>query len=429
MRYLKIKSKGCIQVEAFTLLGASTKKGDSSKIGFFGSGAKYSLAALMKNNIPFKVFSGEDEIKFTTKDSNFRNQSFKVIQVNGVDTSLTTSMGGNDWDDSFSYIREIYSNALDEDEDAVLEVTEKTTGELGYTSYFIEYNSDVEKFYKNIFNYFCAKRPDVIFSNNHGSVYPNSDREERLFRKGILCHHNAKNKSAYTYNSPEFKINESRVLSDTWDAKYSIGQLWKRCNDPEVIKELLYTIQGGNTGLYEHTIIWGSHTRFSASWGEAVKELSFAGLEQVDLFDKDELEGRLQLPFEFLKQLRSQFSNMDILGVVSNQGEVYKEVENPSKMLQDKVIDAMGRLLNTDYNYRLESPKIKYVKFAKDTTLGMAEDNQILLSVKLDVYSVDEIAKIIIEENEHNKSGFDDKTREFQNHLFNLYYDELVKHV
>ncbi len=39
----------------------------------------------------------------------------------------------------------------------------------------------------------------------------------------------------------------------------------------------------------------------------------------------------------------------------------------------------------------------------------------------------DEIAKIIIEENEHNKTGFSDETRNFQNHFINLYYNELMK--
>ena len=48
------------------------------------------------------------------------------------------------------------------------------------------------------------------------------------------------------------------------------------------------------------------------------------------------------------------------------------------------------------------------------------------LSLKLDSYSVDEIAKIIIEENEHNITGFEDETRSFQNHLFSLYYDQLI---
>ena len=87
----------------------------------------------------------------------------------------------------------------------------------------------------------------------------------------------------------------------------------------------------------------------------------------------------------------------------------------------------MGKLYETEYKHRFDNPQIEYVKFSDENTLGLAENEKIYLSVKLDVYSVDEIAKIIIEENEHNLSGLGDETRAFQNHLFNLYYSELIK--
>ena len=56
-KFIKIESKGNIDPQAFVLLGASTKRDDESKIGFFGSGLKYSIAYLLRNNIEFKVFS------------------------------------------------------------------------------------------------------------------------------------------------------------------------------------------------------------------------------------------------------------------------------------------------------------------------------------------------------------------------------------
>ena len=55
MKYLKIVNKGEIYEKAFTLIGASTKRGDDSKIGFFGSGLKYAMAVLLRNEIHFKT--------------------------------------------------------------------------------------------------------------------------------------------------------------------------------------------------------------------------------------------------------------------------------------------------------------------------------------------------------------------------------------
>lgn len=54
MNYLKISNKGLLDVEALTLLGASSKRGDNTKIGMFGSGNKFSLAYLLRNNYNIK---------------------------------------------------------------------------------------------------------------------------------------------------------------------------------------------------------------------------------------------------------------------------------------------------------------------------------------------------------------------------------------
>ena len=70
MKYLKITNKNEVQIEAFTLVGASTKREDSSKIGMFGSGNKYALSYLVRNNYDLKIFSGRRE--FVIKTNNVR---------------------------------------------------------------------------------------------------------------------------------------------------------------------------------------------------------------------------------------------------------------------------------------------------------------------------------------------------------------------
>ena len=97
MKYLLIENKGEISPDALTLMGGTTKRNDSSKIGHFGSGNKYSIATLLKNNIPFYIFSGLDPITIKTQQVDFRGTTLEKIYVNGKETSLTTSMGP-DWE-------------------------------------------------------------------------------------------------------------------------------------------------------------------------------------------------------------------------------------------------------------------------------------------------------------------------------------------
>lgn len=96
-KWLLIENRGEMDVNALILMGGSTKRGDSTKIGHFGSGNKYSIALLMKKGIQFKIFSGKTEFVLTTEKVEFRDKSFDKILVNGKETSLTTDMGPQ-WD-------------------------------------------------------------------------------------------------------------------------------------------------------------------------------------------------------------------------------------------------------------------------------------------------------------------------------------------
>lgn len=425
-QYLEIKSFGEIDIQAFTLIGASTKKGDNSKIGMYGSGNKYSIATLLNQNIDFKVFSGEDEIVFTTKNQTFRDQDFKVILVNGVETSLTTTMGGNDWKNAFAPIREIYSNALDEDSDATLTKSSQFIAEKGYTKFYIELTEDVEHFYKNIHLYFCNTNPKVLYSSMNGSMFPNTDdNNTRVFRKGILSHFDTKNKALLHYNLDNIEINESRVVKYIWQIDYKLAILWKSCTNEELISTLLLRLNGSNNGFLEHKIEWSESEAFSENWYSVCSGKKFAPVEYLEMFSQEELRNTYQLPMKFLKPLKEQFPDLQVLGMTSKTDANFV-ITKPNQILIDKVIDAMSKLNSTRYKHRFDNPQIEYVKFFNQGTLGLADDNKIYLSTKLDSYSVDEIAKIIIEENEHNITGFEDETRSFQNHLFSLLYDQLI---
>jgi len=425
--FLKIQSKGEIETEAFTLIGASSKRNDATKIGYFGSGLKYSIAALLRNNIEFKIFQGEKEIEFGVSNKSFRGESYEAITVNGIETSMTTTMGGSDWDIPFAPFREIYSNAIDEDDSVELEQTKDVFGEQGTTTIFIESTTAMSDFYQNINEYFCNKNPNVLASNTWVSIYPKSTSGNlKLFRKGILCYE-LDEKALFSYNSGEFQINESRVLSSTYGAKLAVGRAWKLVTNKQLIRELLDGLQGGNAGYYEHEIAYSVYEEFSNEWHEVCKELKFVPAEAVMFCKPRQLEGRIVLPKALLVPLHRQFQDLDVLGLSEESSEAeYVIDDEPSQELLDKVIDALEVLRNTNYSHRLTNIDIVYANFIEKNVLGKAEDGKIILSTKLDCEDVPYIAKIIIEENEHNKSGFDDETRSFQNHLFKLYYSELT---
>ncbi|MCK5775377.1 MAG: hypothetical protein KAH25_04340, partial [Bacteroidales bacterium] len=169
MDFLRIQSIGEIEVGALTLLGASSKKDEDSAIGLFGSGAKYAIANLLRNGVQFKIFSGTREVVISTVRKTFRNKDFDVITVDGSETSLTTTMGGEEWNKPFPVFRELYSNALDEG-NADLRVMKTISGIEGTTSIFLEYTEDYAEFFTNFDEYFAYET--VELDTQQGDRWP-----------------------------------------------------------------------------------------------------------------------------------------------------------------------------------------------------------------------------------------------------------------
>lgn len=429
MQFLQIKSKGEMALEAISLIGASTKRGDPNSIGMFGSGLKYALASIMRQDIPFVIFSGEKEIRLSTKVVEFKGKQFNRIYINGTETSLTDSMGTEDWDGTFPFIREIYSNALDEDKDATIEMVDAPEIEEGYTIFCLEATPNITLLMSNFERYFLRPADAIEVINNRGEIHRKSDGI-RIFRKGILAHHDKETKSIFSYNLEDLDINESRVVKNIYQARNKIAEMLESMTNKRNIRVWINTLSGGNAGYFEHTCIlpdWYS-TYANPELVEVLLENKYYPIETKELYEEDEMKGRISLPLALLKRFVQYAPDIDILGLNSsndNEDDMYIECAPPERLF-DKVADAVSLLKRTNYKHRLEHD-IVYCKFIDSEILGKAENNKIMLSVKLDTYSVDEIAKIIIEEQEHLHSGFGDGTRNFQNHLFNLYFDELIR--
>lgn len=186
-------------------------------------------------------------------------------------------------------------------------------------------------------------------------------------------------------------------------------------------------MKGGNSGYFEHTLDFSWYQDFSKEWLEVCKGKKFIPAEMVMFAKESQLDDRIILPKALLLPLFRQFNELDILGLSEKNSDAhYIEDKNPSESLVNKVIEAISILNNTMYKHRLVNPIIVYANFCDNKTLGMADDGKIILSSKLESDDIAYIAKVIIEENEHNKSGLGDETRDFQNHLFKLYYDALI---
>jgi len=422
MKYLLIENKGEIDVNGLILMGGSTKRNNTNSIGFFGSGNKYAIATLINKGIGFKIFSGENEIKITTKDVSFRNNHFKQIFIDGKETSLTTDMGPL-WEEWFA-IREWVSNSIDEGGSNIVSNIETINAIKGYTRIYVEITGPIEDVINSWDNYFTFDRTDIHFEKNGNKILSNIDKEESmvLFRKGIRCHYAEGTKSLYHYDMIDFKINESRVIEDTWNANLLVTRFYNDITDVSIIKNVLKNAYKDDT--YENRLNWyyGINV-LSQAWKEAIGDHRIIVGDYGGHFQTEQNTYPCYVVCtDLAERIKSSFPGVIVYGLLDG-GEVcvMNKVDQTSR---HKFLLAECDKFFNECQYKIDYP-IEVVDFVnKSEQLGLAKDGTIYISNKLFNMGKREIAVTIMEENEHLKTNFKDCTRAFQQHWINLFISE-----
>ena len=116
------ENPGEIDVASISTFGVSVKESDNP-IGFFGTGLKYAIAILLRNNHKVTIHSGVDTHAFDTENVTVRGRSFDFVRLTTNEgqperIGFTTEVGKT-WEIWMAY-RELFCNARDENGDAFL---------------------------------------------------------------------------------------------------------------------------------------------------------------------------------------------------------------------------------------------------------------------------------------------------------------------
>lgn len=439
-KYILIQNDGEIEANSFELIGASTKRNQKGKIGFFGSGLKYSIAYMMRNNIDFKIFSGEMELRFSVVLEKLKDQEFERICINGKPTSYTTTMGPT-WTEDWFVFREIYCNALDENGCQVIKSTENINPVSGKTRIYIELTDKLRFISENwdkyfsfdreplfvapqIYTCFLAKKDSGYYSDQDVSVFEKTDGV--LYRRGIRVYANSH--LLYDYGVVEADINEDRTASQTSALPYMFASLIAGLHNENYVKSILRTGADDNpckeyNSLHSCTDV----TDFSKEWVKfseenllILKELSGRYVQEVTSTKKEVF----YLPATFARYLKKAVPDVIVLGFgksVGNSG--MNDIAKTPKM--DFLIKEVVKSLS-EMNYSVPYD-ISAAQFIDENILGWADikNERIYLSDQLFDKGRREIALVIMEETEHIKSRAEDCTRNFQNHIFSSWLTSL----
>lgn len=236
MNYLRISNSGLICAEDLTLIGSSTKREQTGKIGMFGSGWKYALAWLLRNECNPTIFAGKNKITVDTNVKLHRDNPIKVITVDGIETSLTTEMGPK-WS-GWMAIREILSNAIDEGGHNIsTNWSPNMEGVENETVIYLPMNGELAEVMMKYDKYFAFNRKEN-YNTKYGRVFVKKEpSEQNIYRRGIRCYDTTE-KSILDFDFNDIVINEDR-LCQSYSITSQIRNIIECADDTNLFKLLL----------------------------------------------------------------------------------------------------------------------------------------------------------------------------------------------
>jgi hypothetical protein len=317
-RYLMIENRGVCPVQSFTLLGASSTRGDAKNsnpylIGQFGSGSKHGIILCLRHKINPIVFLGNERLDFSERRQTINDgiSTTEIGQVvcNGQDLGFVVEYGRLDWDKIEYALREFVSNAIDRTirqaeyeypgmptatvqpwEHIVIKIVDNAEARPGFTRVFVPLTPAVWQFEKDLHKWFLHFREPKLLLEK---ILPKDDMNPRsltgskaacIYRRGVLVRQvDGERESLFDYNMNNLAVDESRKVNDstvTFEAGRAISGV--KANALQIV---LSTFANMNSGLYwEHTF-------------DTFTLMSGWEMEQQIATKKDEWQKAFQLAF------------------------------------------------------------------------------------------------------------------------------------
>jgi hypothetical protein len=138
MKKIQFVSPVIINPLSWSLVGVSAKPNSLNPICKYGTGLKYAIAICVRKGWPIKVVTKNNhtlkEYVFSSAKEDFRGNEHDIVTCNGEKLPFTTHYGSH-WE-NWTVIRELYSNAIDED--GYMRISENEDISNGSTLFSIE---------------------------------------------------------------------------------------------------------------------------------------------------------------------------------------------------------------------------------------------------------------------------------------------------
>ena len=217
MSTVYFSNPGHIDLDVIRTMGVSVK-GNKNPIGYFGTGLKFAIATLLRNEHEIVLHTNNRTIKFSTGKKTIRGAEFNMIYMDDEQLGFTTDLGKN-WEVWQAY-RELYSNAMDE------------MGSVGRIfknndTVFIVKGHEIGEAHENRGKIFLQNEPWIVGDG----IEVHRGKSEFVYYRGVRVHKLPK-LSRFTYNlTCHMMLTEDRTLASNYDMAYKLGTRLPRIPD------------------------------------------------------------------------------------------------------------------------------------------------------------------------------------------------------
>lgn len=388
--FLLFSNPGEIDIRAATTLGVNVKANDSP-IGFFGTGLKFAIATILRNDGEITIQSGRNEYQFVVSPTKIRGQEFEIVsmltlrdgQPQGENELGFTTDLGKAWLPWMAY-RELWSNCRDEQgcETLLVDAIGKPTP--GRTNIYVS-GEAMELVHESRDEWLKTGVPDFTF----GKVSGWRESSTRIFHHGIKVTELSE-RSIFTWNlNGKTQLTEDRTLGEYLAQSLIASEIIRNCQDKNFLRQILLAPEDS----WEHKLPFNF---FSAEHtNEAFKQTTLE-LYQTNRGNLNRNAVKLlkaALPVDPPKKARLT----SLQTMVLDQAKSFLSSIGEPMAFEVIPVETLGGL-----NYQ-----------------GLADSR--LKVVIIPIASIDKglkfLASTLLEEQYHLKHGFDDMTREFQTFL------------
>lgn len=378
------QNSSLLDLRCLTTFGVNVKSDPSSAIGFFGTGLKYAIAVLLREDQAITLDIDKVSYQFFTKTENIRDKDFQLCFYRDRDGEYQlpfTLELGKSWTLENAY-RELYSNCLDEQ--GKVSKSESPLSSENLTVFSI-FGSAFEKVHENRDSFILPYNPSsAIFRNSSAEIYPFSSSS--VFYRGIAAF-SPSTPSAYTYNILDsMELTENRTMY-YWHVESKIAELISATEHEGIIRTALAQAQPS----WEH-------------------KLDFQYITKSDKF--------LAILAKLLITNSENLSPLAATAYYRSAGGALDLKTSPlPKEFEELQASAVKKILSCGID--ITSFPILFSQNLSENVHACAYKGQIYLT-KLCFSSEQYLLDCILEEYVHLRYGVKDETREMQNRILTL---------